>query len=171
MLPVLAVAGGIAIGVGSFTFHYAEGLSYFSSDPKACVNCHIMRPNYDSWQKSSHHGVAVCVDCHLPIALPAKLLTKASNGYYHSKGFTLQDFEEPIRIKPRNAAVLQENCIRCHEPMVHDLLSGATTDADAVVCVHCHFNVGHGEPAGLGPARSEAAPTKDTASSLVMKGP
>jgi cytochrome c nitrite reductase small subunit len=130
-----------------------------------------MRSNYDSWQKSSHHGVAVCVDCHLPIALPAKLLAKASNGYHHSKGFTLQDFAEPIRIKPRNAAVLQENCIRCHEPIVHELVSGAKTDSDAVFCVHCHFNVGHGEPAGLGPARADAPLPRNTASSLVMKGP
>src|SRR5215510_3916814 len=96
---VLAVALGILVGLGSFTFHYAEGLSYFSSDPKACANCHIMRQQYDGWQKASHHGVATCVDCHLPRSFFAKYLAKASNGWHHSKGFTLQDFEEPIRIK------------------------------------------------------------------------
>ena len=32
------------IGVGAFTFQYGEGLSYFSTDPDACANCHIMRP-------------------------------------------------------------------------------------------------------------------------------
>jgi cytochrome c nitrite reductase small subunit len=33
---------------------------------------------------------------------------------------------------------------------LHDLVAGATTDRDAVRCVHCHAGVGHGEPLGLG---------------------
>jgi cytochrome c nitrite reductase small subunit len=157
---VLTVAVGILLGLGAFTFRYAEGLSYFSSDPRACANCHIMRRQYDGWQKASHHGVATCVDCHLPTALIAKLFAKASNGYHHSKGFTLQDFDEPIRIKSGNSAILQENCLRCHEPMVHKLVSGARTDRDAVFCVHCHAAVGHGEPAGLGgPPREDEEPS------------
>ena len=49
---LLALLAGVLMGVGAFTFLYAEGFSYLSSDPQACVNCHIMRPQYDSWQKS-----------------------------------------------------------------------------------------------------------------------
>jgi cytochrome c nitrite reductase small subunit len=155
ILVALAVATGVLIGLGGFTFHYAEGLSYFSTDPAACANCHIMRRQYDGWQKASHHGVATCVDCHLPHRFFSKYLAKASNGWHHSKGFTLQDFEEPIRIKPQNGAILQDNCLRCHEPMVHELVTGARTDRDAVECVHCHASVGHGDRAGLGgPLRS-----------------
>src|SRR5262249_39642603 len=63
---VLAIALGVVLGLGGFTFRYAEGLSYFSTDPKACANCHIMRRQYDGWQKASHHGAATCADCHLP---------------------------------------------------------------------------------------------------------
>ena len=151
----MAIAVGVVFGLGAFTFQYAEGLSYFSTDPKACVNCHIMRREYDGWQKASHHGAATCVDCHLPHSLVPKLIAKASNGYHHSKGFTFQDFEEPIRIKPRNSAILQENCLRCHEAMVHRLVSGSRTDRDAIECVHCHATVGHGEMAGLGGPRRE----------------
>ena len=33
---------GIPGGVGAFTFVYAKGFSYLSSDPRACVNCHVM---------------------------------------------------------------------------------------------------------------------------------
>ena len=40
----LASLLGVLVGVGGFTGHYAEGLSYFSKDPAACMNCHIMRP-------------------------------------------------------------------------------------------------------------------------------
>ncbi len=151
-----AVAVGILSGLGAFSFRYAEGLSYFSSDPRACANCHIMRRQYDGWQKASHHGAATCADCHLPRSFLSKLLAKASNGYHHSRGFTLQDFAEPIRIKPKNSALLQANCLRCHEPMVHALVSGARTDRDAVSCVHCHAAVGHGEQAGLGGPRRPA---------------
>jgi cytochrome c nitrite reductase small subunit len=141
---VLAVAIGVVIGVGAFTFGYGEGLSYFSSDPKACANCHIMNAEYASWTKGPHHGDARCVDCHLPHALVPKLIAKASNGYHHSKGFTLQDFHEPILITPRNADILQDNCLRCHGDFVHDILERSKTAADAVRCVHCHRDAGHG---------------------------
>jgi cytochrome c nitrite reductase small subunit len=139
-----AVCLGVVLGLGLYTFGYAEGLSYFSSDPKACANCHVMNPEYDSWVKSSHHIVARCVDCHLPHALPAKLLAKAESGYHHSKGFTLEDFHEPIMIKQKNAQILQDACLGCHADLVHGIVAGSTTDENAVRCVHCHRGVGHG---------------------------
>jgi cytochrome c nitrite reductase small subunit len=152
----VVVTLGVLLGLGLYTFRYAEGLSYFSTEPAACANCHIMSRQYDSWQKASHHGAATCVDCHLPTTLVAKYLAKASNGYHHSKGFTFQDFDEPIRIKPANSRILQDNCLRCHQAIVHGLVSGARTDRDAVECVHCHATVGHGEMVGLGgPPRKE----------------
>jgi hypothetical protein len=33
---------GVPAGVGAFTFVYAKGLSYLSTDPRAYVNCHAM---------------------------------------------------------------------------------------------------------------------------------
>ena len=140
----LAILVGMLVGVSLFTFNYAEGLSYFSTDPKACVNCHIMNSQYDSWIKSSHHAGAKCVDCHLPDEFVAKYLAKADNGYRHSKAFTLQNFHEPIQITPRNSRILQENCLRCHGDFVHDIVSGSTTAKNAISCVHCHESVGHG---------------------------
>jgi cytochrome c nitrite reductase small subunit len=141
---VLAGCLGTVGGLGAYTFRYAEGLSYFSTDPRACANCHIMRDQFDSWTKGPHHGVAKCIECHLPHEFFRKYLAKADNGYRHSKGFTFLDFHEPIMIKPRNAAILQENCLRCHGDFVHDIVKGATTAEDAVQCVHCHRGVGHG---------------------------
>ena len=55
----------------------------------------------------------------------------------------MQDFHEPILIKPRNAAILQESCLRCHGDFVHDALVAGTRGGDGH-CVHCHRNVGHG---------------------------
>jgi len=81
---LLAALVGVMLGLGLYTFHFAEGLSYFSNDPNACANCHIMRDYLDSWQKSSHHARAVCNDCHTPQSLASKLWTKADNGWNHS---------------------------------------------------------------------------------------
>jgi cytochrome c nitrite reductase small subunit len=141
---IVAIALGALAGLGGFTFNYGEGLSYFSTDPRACANCHIMNDQYNSWTKAPHHGAAVCVDCHLPHEFIPKYIAKADNGYRHSKGFTFMDFHEPIMIKPGNARILQDNCLRCHGDFVHDIVQGSTTAEDAVQCVHCHRGVGHG---------------------------
>lgn len=147
---ILAVMLGVLVGLGLFTFVYAEGASYLSSDPAACTNCHIMEREYDAWQKASHHAVATCVDCHLPASGLEKYWAKALNGFNHSKAFTLQDFHEPIMITPRNAEILQENCLRCHSELVHDQVTDLAGKGDQISCVHCHKHVGHGEIVGLG---------------------
>ncbi len=146
----LAVAVGLAAGIGAYTFRYAEGLSYFSTNPKACINCHIMRGQYDAWQKSSHHAVAVCIDCHLPHQFVPKYLAKAENGWRHGEKFTTQDFREPIVVQARGRAILQANCVQCHAALVADLAPGLHGGPESISCVHCHANVGHGERAGLG---------------------
>lgn len=154
-LVLLAAVVGVPVGVGLFTFQYADGLAYMSNDPAACVNCHIMTDQYESWRKGPHHAVATCNGCHVPDAFAEKYLAKALNGYHHSLGFTMQPskpdepggtpfFHEPIQIKPGNSQILQDNCLRCHGDLVHEVVRGSTWDQDAVRCVHCHRGVGHG---------------------------
>ncbi len=138
--PVAALAG-----LGIFAFDYGEGLSYLSTDPSACANCHIMQPQLDSYLKASHHTAATCVDCHLPHEFLPKYVAKLRNGWNHSVAFTTGRFPEPIAITEANARVLQENCVTCHGDLVHDLVVG-----DDLRCVHCHVTVGHGERASLG---------------------
>jgi cytochrome c nitrite reductase small subunit len=145
-----AVFIGVFIGVGMYTFHYAEGFSYVSTEPRVCANCHIMRPQLDSWQKSSHHKAALCVDCHLPHDFIGKYIAKADNGRRHSTGFTFQNFHEPITITEKDSRILQKNCVRCHEPMVQDLVMVGQPDSNTINCVRCHEGVGHGERVGLG---------------------
>lgn len=145
LLPLLLSASiGILLGLGGFTFYYAEGASYLSNDPRACANCHIMREQYDGWQKGSHHAVATCNDCHVPHEFISKYLAKMENGFWHSKGFTLQDFAEPIRIKPRNEVILQENCVGCHAGLVSQIATHPGNGEQMLDCVHCHAGVGHG---------------------------
>jgi cytochrome c nitrite reductase small subunit len=153
---------GAFAGIGGYTFRYAEGFSYFSTDPEACVNCHIMQRQYDGWEKASHHAVAVCVDCHLPQSFIPKYLAKAENGWRHGQKFTTQAFHEPISVQAAGLRILQDNCVRCHQALVplladhgrQDALPHAAWAAGAqsktVQCTHCHATVGHGERAGLG---------------------
>ena len=147
--------GGILVailaGFGSYTFYYAEGFSYFSKEPAACANCHIMRPQLDSWQKSSHHTSATCAGCHLPVDFPANYIAKAINGWNHSKAFTMENFHEPIEITPLNSKILRTNCLRCHQDVVHSSqLDDPMSKNMNLPCVHCHAGVGHGERVGLG---------------------
>lgn len=143
---VLSLLFGMVAGLGTYTFQYASGLSYFSNDPDACANCHIMRDSLDSWQRSSHHNKAVCNDCHTPHSLIPKLITKADNGWNHSVKFTLQTWGDPIRIRAVNAGRLQENCLRCHAEFVNDIRAPEVHRGPQgeVTCVRCHANVGHG---------------------------
>ena len=145
-VPALALCmlAGVLLGGGAYTVHYAEGFSYLSSNPKSCVNCHIMRDQYDGWQHASHHAVATCNDCHVPHDTIPKYLVKAENGFWHSKGFTLQDFPEPICLRPVSLKILENNCVQCHHDLVNDILGHDSTGAQTPSCVHCHASVGHG---------------------------
>jgi len=137
---------GVLLGLGAYTFTYAGGSAYLGNDPQTCANCHVMRDHLDSWQKASHHGVATCNDCHVPQEFLPKWISKAENGFWHSRGFTLQDFQEPIRIKPKNAQVLQDNCIKCHQGLLHEVTTFGSAGDVTNGCVRCHASVGHGPP-------------------------
>lgn len=164
-----ALAIGAAVGLGAFTFVYARGASYLSTDPAVCANCHIMGEHYAAWQHSSHRAVAGCADCHMPHDLVGKYLAKASNGFWHSLAFTTGVFPDPLQIKPHNRAITEGACRDCHaeivaaidplgedevvrirsgvggtpaasRPQIHDGIA-ATDDRES--CVRCHTYVGH----------------------------
>ena len=142
---LLVVLVGALGGVGAFTFGYAKGASYLRNDPTACVNCHVMRGHYDSWQHASHAHVAVCNDCHLPHDFVGKWVAKADNGFFHSLAFTLENFHEPIRIKPRNRRITQGTCLYCHGDFVHQQTLPDDPEGEAPWCARCHSDVGHAE--------------------------
>jgi cytochrome c nitrite reductase small subunit len=146
LLILFACALGIPVGIGAFTFVYAKGFSYLSSDPRACVNCHIMTEQYNAWIKSGHRHAATCVECHLPHAGIGKWVAKADHGFRHSTAFTLQNFKEPIEITPRDRRIVRENCARCHADFV-DAVTGNALRGEPD-CLHCHGRAGHGSVGG-----------------------
>jgi cytochrome c nitrite reductase small subunit len=149
LVPLLI---GVAIGLGGFTFVYAEGYSYLTTSSDACANCHIMNEHYSAWSKSSHRAVAGCNECHTPHALVPKYVTKARNGFWHSFYFTTGNYPDPLRITERNHEIVELACRDCHERLVASMNAGADAPPDEVrhfstqqgiECTHCHRYVGH----------------------------
>lgn len=140
---------GAAFGLGLFTFSYAKGFSYLSDDPSACVNCHVMRDQFDGWTHSSHTAVATCNDCHTPHRFPDKWVIKGVNGWNHSVAFTTGNFPDPIMIRGFNARIAQENCVECHAATVAQMHRYISPEGSS--CVACHGNVGHANEAPVIP--------------------
>ena len=138
---VIAIAVGLAAGLGGYTFIYAKGGSYLTNNPAACANCHVMNEQYEGWTRSSHHNVATCNDCHTPPGIIGKYATKMTNGFWHSFYFTTGNFHEPIQIKSRNRNVTEKACRKCHQEIVEAIES--RSEAGATSCIRCHNSVGH----------------------------
>lgn len=141
-LIVISVILGLATGLGSYTFIYARGYAYLTNDPNACANCHVMQEQFDGWVKSSHRNVATCNDCHTPSGFVAKYANKASNGFWHSFGFTTGWFHEPIQIKPHNRQITENACRKCHTSIV-EAIEPHGLPQNQLDCLQCHRNVGH----------------------------
>jgi cytochrome c nitrite reductase small subunit len=139
---LLAIAIGILLGVGAYTFTYARGGSYLTDKPEACVNCHVMRSQYDGWIKGSHRSVAVCNDCHTPDGLVGKYASKAMYGFLHAYAFTTGHFPDEIQIKPHMYGLTEHACLKCHAPIVEAMTVGQP-HAGPLPCIRCHRNVGH----------------------------
>ena len=141
-LALAGVFGGV-VGLGGFTFSYAQGLSYLSNDPASCANCHIMREQFDRWNRGTHHTVATCNDCHTPHDnIVSKYAVKGINGFRHSLLFTTGTFPEPIRITQMNREVTQHACLYCHGDLTVSMSHVGTEDPTD--CLTCHEGVGHG---------------------------
>lgn len=138
---------GAALGIGAYTFIYADGPSYATDDAAVCANCHVMSDHYAAWMKSSHRDVATCNDCHTAPGTVSKYLTKATSGLRHSTAFTAGGFPDALVITQSGARVTEQACRSCHEQMTvairqgHGGMKGEA--GDGISCVRCHAGVGH----------------------------
>lgn len=141
---------GIITGLGIHILFISNAVSYLSDDPEACINCHVMNPEYATWQKSSHGRVTVCNDCHVPHDnVFSKYFFKASDGLRHSTMFTFRLEPQVIQIKEAGMRAVQNNCIRCHNKLVDQL---QITEDREIFCYDCHREVPHGRVRGLASA-------------------
>lgn len=138
---------GSLLGVGLFTFGYAKGYAYLFDDPAACVNCHVMKDQYEGWHKGSHANVATCNDCHTPHNnIIAKYANKGYNGFFHGLGMTTGNHPDNIQIKPINLKITEEACLYCHAELTSQMRStriGQGPHNTTQSCLECHSNIGH----------------------------
>jgi cytochrome c nitrite reductase small subunit len=140
----------ILIGLFLFIVHAARATSYLSDDPKACVNCHVMAPQFATWERGSHGKVTNCNDCHVPQDnFISKYFFKASDGLRHSFMFTFRLEPQVIQIKDAGKKAVQQNCIRCHSNVIHPVSLRAISnkkiiDEEERYCWDCHRETPHG---------------------------
>lgn len=148
-LPAIIVTG-IILGLGIYIIDVSNAVSYLSDEPETCINCHVMVPQYATYQHSSHREHATCNDCHVPQDnVFKKYFFKAKDGLRHATMFTLRMEPQVIFIKEEGKEVVHDNCVRCHSNLVNDsklmtqtaMLAHNKTDRE---CWECHREVPHG---------------------------
>jgi len=147
-IPV-AMALGTFFGLGLTVIYISRAYSYVSEAPEVCMNCHIMAPEYATWQKSSHRD-ATCLDCHVPHDnFIRQYWFKGQDGMRHAFMFTFRMEPHVIRVHEPGMTVIQENCIRCHAFTVQEVSAREITLAkhqrgEGKLCWDCHRGVPHG---------------------------
>lgn len=137
------------IGLAAYTVYVSRAHSYLSDDPKTCVNCHIMAPQFATWNHSSHREHATCNDCHVPHENAVrKWLFKAKDGLRHATIFTMRGEPQVIQIHQEGADVVQANCLRCHEDLNRNVDTQFHpehhSESSEKKCWDCHREVPHG---------------------------
>lgn len=161
--PVIVILG-IFVGIGVFAFYISQAPSYLSDNPKTCINCHIMAPEYSTWSHSAHRQYTTCNDCHVPHNnVFNKYFFKAKDGLRHATIFTLRGEAQVIRIKEAGANVVQANCLRCHNNLLTDVKVNQLTDSLRIFrsehkCWDCHRLTPHDRIKGLNSTPFTRAP-------------
>ena len=143
------------LGIFIYSIYVSNAVSYLSDDPKTCVNCHVMRSEFATWQHSSHREVATCNDCHVPHNnVLNKYYFKAKDGLRHATMFTLRMEPQVIKMHEAGKAVVQKNCQNCHQKINEEvgLLNITLEDkhhGKGKLCWDCHREVPHGRVKGL----------------------
>lgn len=162
-VPVIILLG-IIVGLGLMTFKISKAHSYMSNSPEACINCHVMVPQFTTWRNSSHKNSATCNDCHVPHDnIVQSYFFKAKDGLRHSYMFTFRLEPQVIEIKEAGKKAVQQNCIRCHENQIHPVSLRAIQDAHTLArgeryCWDCHREVPHGRVNSLASTPYARAP-------------
>ncbi len=155
----------VIVGLAAYLVHVSKATSYLSDDPKTCVNCHIMAPQYATYAHSSHREWANCNDCHVPHKWTDKIVRKvqASKEIF---AFLMGNIstEEKFYARRKHLAIrewqrMKENdsqeCRNCHNfdfmdfseqgPRSVKQHSTALANGDKT-CVDCHKGIAHQLP-------------------------
>ncbi|WP_421918282.1 cytochrome c nitrite reductase small subunit [Marinifilum sp.] len=166
-LPVYVLLG-IFFGLGCYVLYLSKAASYLSDAPETCVNCHVMAPQYATWNHSSHREVATCNDCHVPHNNPVnKYYFKAKDGLRHASMFALRMEPEVIFIHDEGKEVVHNNCVRCHSqqltnPKLAAQVPNHAHNTQERVCWECHREVPHGRVNSLSSVPNARVPLPES---------
>lgn len=137
----------ITIGVVLVVLLVFIGTTYATSTAKFCTTCHVMKPEYATWQASSHSQVD-CVACHVDPevtnALKHKVVATKELYVYLTKSYEL-----PIQMTEQ---IPDSRCLKCHS--LKRKVSSTYPDLNipherhnkkGIACVKCHQGVAHGK--------------------------
>ena len=164
--PAAIVLVAALFGLGLYVLRLSNAAAYLSDDPQACVNCHVMTPQYITWARSAHREVATCNDCHVPHNnVFNQYYFKAMDGLYHSTIFTLRAEPEVIKARQPSVNVIQDNCIRCHSPQVTDakmdeFVDNHHSNRTDRTCWECHRETPHGRVKSLSAVGHQIEPIR-----------
>jgi cytochrome c nitrite reductase small subunit len=131
ILVIILVVGGGFLAFGP------PGIYAKTETPDFCGSCHVLATQYEAWFHAGAHRRINCVDCHLPNDTFARhLLWKTIDGLKDWLAFHTGRISDPIRLSQHGAAVVQDNCRRCHT----ELISRLNEDRQ---CWDCHRNLSH----------------------------
>lgn len=122
-----------------------------TSTPRFCATCHVMKPEYVTWQASSHSKVS-CVDCHVKPGLVNAVVhkTEAAKELYK---YVTKTYELPIMMTEQ---IDNDRCLKCHNLKRRITATGDLViphkkhQAKNVACIKCHQGVAHGKIASRG---------------------
>ncbi|MGV8830271.1 MAG: cytochrome c nitrite reductase small subunit [Breznakibacter sp.] len=167
LFPVIIVSA-FMVGLVLFLVYISNAPSYLSDQPKTCVNCHIMAPQYATWMHSSHRERATCNDCHVPQDnLFNTYYFKGKDGLRHATIFTLRAEPQVIQIKDAGKKVVQQNCIRCHIDLVTDVKMNTIhpefhSQRSDKKCWDCHREIPHGRVNSLSSTPNAKVPLPES---------
>ncbi len=165
--PVLIILG-IFAGLTIYSFYISKAGSYLSDNPQACINCHIMVPQYATWNHSSHREIASCNECHVPHNnIVSHYYFKAKDGLRHATIFTLRKEPQVIHIKEEGIQVVQQNCLRCHEELIKTAEQQINntefhSNRETRLCWECHKETPHGRINSLSIVPNANAPLPES---------
>ena len=132
----------------------------YTSTPRFCSSCHIMKTRYVSWKYSDHADYTNCLSCHAEPGLTGELKAHlAGSRYVYS--FLRGEVSRTILM----AEVPNDNCFKCHEEAQLKEKPGAGESHDTyhkihiakeLHCVECHGGLAH---ATMLPVKARSAMT------------
>lgn len=137
LMRISGVVVLVLAAVGLYVSFGTPGLFAKSGTPEFCAQCHVMETQYENWFHNGGHRRLKCIDCHLPNDNMARHLTyKGYDGMWDAFVFYSGRVPETITLSAHGAALLQENCRRCHEETVAKINEDRN-------CWQCHRRLSH----------------------------